>query len=30
MDMDTALKTVRLKLFGVTLGVMSSYHRRAG
>ena len=25
---DTAFKTVRLKLFGFTLGVMSAYHRR--
>jgi hypothetical protein len=30
MDVDTALKTVRLKLFGLTMGVMTSYHRRAG
>lgn len=28
MDPDTAMKTARLKLFGVTLGVMVAYHRR--
>jgi hypothetical protein len=28
MEPDTALKTARLKLFGVTLGVMVAYHRR--
>ena len=28
LDIDTALKTVRLKLFGLTIGVMTAYHRR--
>lgn len=30
VEPDMALKTVRLKLFGVTLGVMTAYHRRVG
>ena len=30
MEPDTAMKTAKLKLFGVTLGVMTAYHRRVG
>jgi hypothetical protein len=30
MEADLALKIVRLKLFGVTLGTMNAYHRRLG
>jgi Protein of unknown function (DUF3833) len=30
MQPDMALKTVRLKLFGVTVGVLTAFHRRAG
>ena len=28
MEPDTALKSVKLKLFGITLGLMVAYHRR--